>query len=757
MLNAARWAIAAVLVSRAAGTTGSAECPCVDPFALSGVDVGNGTRASGSVRGSNAPGSPPGCALKGTDGTCFPETYGAGSCATHDSSLSTCTGGSPPEWCADSWCFVDPLNCARPYDPSTYFPDARLGESVHSPKLSYSYETCGHLNHFTDRAATTHVGLLKAFAAVRPIRVSFPGNSGSGYTLVTLGENEPALYTSNATGGTRRAGSMVEFGFSALTKYELPWEEVPISDNSRAYSPKSSFTACCHDVALGHTDICFANTWTTASRRSIVSFTSEVYSDSFLILTKASEAAEEGILARLEVPFLPFTYALWALIAAMCVVVGIAYWLVEGAVNTADFPERTLVEGLKEAAYRAFVGFVTAGDFRLTPVTKPGKLIFVSFSFCVLVLVSTYTAMVTTNLVATRTLNGDIKTFEEGLSKGMRFCGLQALQGSIWLRYPAAEALWVSVSTPADSLAGMDAGLCDAAVIASDFWQRHSSDLDANGVPHCTSKAALLQTVMLVANAMPVRAELQQALAWAYSAAQAEGVYEVARKEAIRRYLPRAGASCGTQETTQVGVASGGGTILLTMFIVCACVLYFLATEALRQWGLSTRTKEERLLEPPTVRERLHLSESAARKAAAKEAASVERSTAYQDDDIKVISQMRQARHLTNERLQLAGGGRPDDPLTLGDVPLLLRLVRHAATASNPGEGGTDSLDTALPEAKAPAKLRATFNDFTQEPAVRAPSASRLVAAVSVARLAMRHGGSGRRAIDTPASPLDRA
>jgi hypothetical protein len=32
-------------------------------------------------------------------------------------------------------------------------------------------------------------------------------------------------------------------------------------------------------VALGDTDVCFANTWTTSSRRSYVSFTGDIYTD----------------------------------------------------------------------------------------------------------------------------------------------------------------------------------------------------------------------------------------------------------------------------------------------------------------------------------------------------------------------------------------------------------------------------------------------------------------------------------------------
>ena len=38
---------------------------------------------------------------------------------------------------------------------------------------------------------------------------------------------------------------------------------VPRSEDSLAFSPGSSFTACIHDIALNNTDVCVGNFWTT--------------------------------------------------------------------------------------------------------------------------------------------------------------------------------------------------------------------------------------------------------------------------------------------------------------------------------------------------------------------------------------------------------------------------------------------------------------------------------------------------------------
>ena len=68
----------------------------------------------------------------------MPLNYGV-SCAAHDvGTPPECDATDPPNWCSDSWCFVDVSNCDRPTHASAYFPGGP----------HYSYATCGSSNRF---------------------------------------------------------------------------------------------------------------------------------------------------------------------------------------------------------------------------------------------------------------------------------------------------------------------------------------------------------------------------------------------------------------------------------------------------------------------------------------------------------------------------------------------------------------------------------------------------------------------------------
>ena len=78
-------------------------------------------------------------------------TYGGGGCSKHDLTLSSgndvgqCAdeAGTPlegaPAWCSKMWCWVDPTRCDRLNTLSSKF---------QSPKVAYSYETCGDANTY---------------------------------------------------------------------------------------------------------------------------------------------------------------------------------------------------------------------------------------------------------------------------------------------------------------------------------------------------------------------------------------------------------------------------------------------------------------------------------------------------------------------------------------------------------------------------------------------------------------------------------
>ena len=56
----------------------------------------------------------------------------------------------------------------------------------------------------------------------------------------------------------------------------VPSQVVPVSKESKLFSPTSSYTACVHEVALDNTDVCIGGFTGTTSRRTIVSFTTPV-------------------------------------------------------------------------------------------------------------------------------------------------------------------------------------------------------------------------------------------------------------------------------------------------------------------------------------------------------------------------------------------------------------------------------------------------------------------------------------------------
>jgi len=128
--------LAAICLQSAVATVipGDADCACIDPWTK------NLTKHGASLNVATA------CPWSG-NGTCYPTTYGALNCSTHDEFTPICKVGSAPTWCSISWCYVDPQKCARPHGTSKFFGDIIMGHN--GRPLSYSYATCGNLNYYS--------------------------------------------------------------------------------------------------------------------------------------------------------------------------------------------------------------------------------------------------------------------------------------------------------------------------------------------------------------------------------------------------------------------------------------------------------------------------------------------------------------------------------------------------------------------------------------------------------------------------------
>ena len=105
-----------------AQSSGVASCPCLTAYPT-GISPADGFTV-------------------GTVNRFYSATYGLNTCAAHDQTNDPlCAAAEPPQWCADSWCYVDPNNCDFTAQASHYFSTATL---------FFSYKTCGSVNTFTE-------------------------------------------------------------------------------------------------------------------------------------------------------------------------------------------------------------------------------------------------------------------------------------------------------------------------------------------------------------------------------------------------------------------------------------------------------------------------------------------------------------------------------------------------------------------------------------------------------------------------------
>eukprot|EP01052_Picozoa_sp_SAG31_P008336 SAG31_NODE_419_length_15872_cov_21.857985_5_plen_279_part_00 len=236
------------------GGSGSPACPCIDPW----VDIGVSTLQCRNVT------------YMGRH-ECIPLNYGASSCHAWDDNLGPCAEDAGADissriaaglgFCASAWCYVDAAHCERHPKRSTM----SLNDGVADPGLSYSYETCGNLDDYSP--SKQREALLG-----RRLRVSYPGDSGSGYTLKTVGAGR---------GWHGKDGSMVAFmhAIAADVGFSLEYHEVSNSSKIQVrerLGSGSSFTRCVHEVAINETDLCIGNFWMTNERLLMTTFSGSV-------------------------------------------------------------------------------------------------------------------------------------------------------------------------------------------------------------------------------------------------------------------------------------------------------------------------------------------------------------------------------------------------------------------------------------------------------------------------------------------------
>jgi hypothetical protein len=347
-------------------------CPCIDPW----VDLSAADAAA--LGGTHVIRMSPDSSPQDVNAS-----HGAAGCAKYDDHMQplcrNVQGEVPdsgrPEWCGSSWCYVDPDNCWAPHSPSALaWLDSELEALLPPDGLSYSYHTCGNIDAYSSDSAFEEI-------SGRALRVSYPGDSSTGYTILTHPDGS-------------KDGSVVQLMRDIAIEAGFSWEVHPVSaDSSARYS--SSYTACVHEVALNRTDMCIGNFWMTESRMLLAPFTSWVYSDEFRLIVPLQEE-DQSYWTLLQTPFKPFTRAAWWWIFVLVMFMSFSLDFVEGPAHEEVLPDSwyffagtflgqsaksrihvviaQTVGRLLLAVYNGVIGFTT-GIFEGGGETNPGKVI----------------------------------------------------------------------------------------------------------------------------------------------------------------------------------------------------------------------------------------------------------------------------------------------------------------------------------------------------------------------------------------------
>ena len=500
-------------------------------------------------------------------------------------------------------CSDDGLQCDGEYAEAA----TSVGRTPNA--LVYSYQTCGNIDHFT--YAEGLLQELQATASKGTLRISIPGDEVP--YISTVGPN-----TTDYVVGTspRRDGSIPRYVSRLLQTYSIAWEEVPISASSRAFSPDSSFTACIHDVALNNTDICAASTWVFESRARLAEFTSPIEAVEFFVIAPISQKATFTFFSLLLRPFMPFDWTMWLGMLGALLYAGYALYTLDAngfkdEEQDDDFGATSKLEPLtadqkKQIKYaidwrHAFCpttfddakdlgrsmtysvqAFIGGGDFRHTPQSVTGWIVFVGVSFLILVTISNYTAQVTAFSVL-GSKGGTIQSLEEGISRGYRFCGWGSLREPLEASYPRLKGLYIGLENGHDLFRDMDQGKCDAGIIDNMAWEvaksgvysmpdddpRYAAHVNGASRWHCDTKIKLPAAIFMIDLALAVRNDLRHPLSWAITKSKANGEWQLDHDEARRRLIKPTTCSAMTDADAVASLDfwTGAGAVFLSVML----------------------------------------------------------------------------------------------------------------------------------------------------------------------------------------------
>jgi len=259
----------------------------------------------------------------------------------------------------------------------------------------------------------------------------------------------------------------------------------------------------------------------------MASFTGNLYNDQFYLIVAHSRRTIT-FTETLWRGFEPFDTGLWIVIFTVFGLVGVMLmWENQHQKGTSRYDIAT--SKLPIAFMKGLRGSML-GDVEIEKTTSGSWFVALFIAVNFLVIQSGYTAVVTTNLISQS--SAQVRNLREAIDEGYRFCINEVMVPGLVAENPALGPL-VAPSENGFALDQMDRGVCDAALIHEDAWKA-SRMFDQS--THCDTKIRLLETVSLMANACPVRSEIERAMSMAIRHDVEAGIYTLRRNDARRNF-----------------------------------------------------------------------------------------------------------------------------------------------------------------------------------------------------------------------------
>ncbi len=234
------------------------------------------------------------------------------------------------------------------------------------------------------------------------------------------------------------------------------WRELARELNLEYQFVEEDLTGLITGVNEGRLDVAIAALTVTHTREEMLDFSHPFYTTGLSIAVPHNNQNRFSLL--FEAFFSSAFLKVIASLGSLLLIFGLIVWLLERRRNSAQFDPKPL-KGIGDGFWWAAVTMTTVGYGDKAPLTLGGRLVALVWMFAGLILISTFTAAITTSLTVAE-LGSSIQGPQD-----LARVRVGSVTGSTSESYLRAQHLgYVSAPTPAIALDEMSAGKSDAVV-----------------------------------------------------------------------------------------------------------------------------------------------------------------------------------------------------------------------------------------------------------------------------------------------------